>query len=186
MFCVLKSSPGIFFSEDLINSSIFAFSSVLGINISTVRWERLNGSDCNTEEVKVKVNSNFIIVHSNYIKLTLSLNKCLWITGRSIVIFEEGKMTGSFISVYCNQKKENDENNEVKGIWTKLLQSDLNKELLTWIGSRNSSGISPRAASASIASDAATLAFSPRSTNSRMILASSPILLRTSAAAANN
>lgn len=40
-------------------------------------------------------------------------------------------MTGSFISVYCNQKKEDDENNEVKGIWTKLLQSDLNKELLT-------------------------------------------------------
>lgn len=47
---------------------------------------------------------------------------------------------------------------------------------LTWIGSRNSSGISPSAASASMASEAATFALLPSSTNSCMTLMSSPIL----------
>lgn len=134
-------------------------------------------------------------------------------TGRSTVILEEGKITGSFIKVYCHQKKiiiikgqqvvvglKNGSHHMCNCISnpdmiimyypssnqkndSNLMQKEVKN---TWIGSRNSSGISPRVASVSIASEAATLALAPSSINSCITLPSSPILLRTSAAALNN
>ena len=156
-------------------------------------------------------------------------------TGRSTVILEEGKITGSFIKVYCNIEKGMYVVSELACLLFKTAYKQLfrafwkNKAILplkimksnhasshyqilhlqinyewhphfhhnkntwtqksgkhTWIGSRNSSGISPRVASASIASEAATLALAPSWINSCIILPSSPILWRTSAPALNN
>lgn len=121
-------------------------------------------------------------------RLTLSLRRCRWMTGRSTVILEEGRMTGSFIKVYCKSNKDRSKYRcylSLVNLGATWFDFWVKKAILTWIGSRNSSGMSPRAASASIASEAAILAFAPRSMNSCMILISSPILLRTSAAALN-
>ena len=156
------------------------------------------------------------------VSLTLSLRRCLWMTGLSTVILEEGKITGSFIKVYCIRRKikkleliypqhigisfilekhvqsffcsviilvhnEFDKNITWKSEWNPWLKQTMSGKKHTWIGSRNSSGISPRVASASIASEAASLALLPRSVNSCIILLSSLIrLISTSAAAVNN
>lgn len=127
-------------------------------------------------------------------KITLSLRRCLWMTGRSTVILEEGNITGSFIRVYCHQnknhrfkKKRGEDLSACQTLPISYQKNDQNQgSKHTWIGSRNSSGISPRTASVSIASEAATLALAPSSINSCITLPSSPILRRTSAAALNN
>lgn len=173
-----------------MNSSILAFSSMFGMSISEVRWDRLNGSVCNSHKTKSELNSAsfHIKIEEKVMNQSENIHYRLedafeWQAG---LLWFLKKVRSLGPSLMCTANKRDINHNFTH--YTIIVFNVNYKKMSerTWIGSRNSSGISPRAASASIASEAATLALAPSSENSCIILPSSPILLRTSAAALNN